>query len=91
MIYDEGGGQVVGMAMVCKCTSRTRKIHFKEFVISFSFSVNRNILNKTLGIKSLAFFLVDMCVHMLSPSSSVQLIETPWTVAHQVHLSMGFF
>ena len=91
MIYDEGGGQVVGMAMVCKCTSRTRKIHFKEFVISFSFSVNRNILNKTLGIKSLAFFLVDMCVHMLSPSSSVQLFVTPWTVAHQVHLSMGFF
>ena len=24
-------------------------------------------LNKILGIKSLAFFPVDMCVHMLSP------------------------
>ena len=54
------------MSMVGKCTSSTRKIHFKEFVVSFSFSVNRNILNKILGIKSLASFLVDVCLHMQS-------------------------
>ena len=30
-----------------------------------------------------------MCV--LSPFSCVQLFETPWTVAHQASLSMGFF
>ena len=31
-----------------------------------------------------------MCVYMLSHFGHVQLFVTPWTVAHQVPLSMGF-
>ena len=33
---------------------------------------------------------IHMCVHMLSHFSRIQLFATPWTVAHQAPLPMGF-
>ena len=35
-------------------------------------------------------FMIDVCISALRPSSHVLLIATPWTVACQAPLSMGF-
>ena len=39
----------------------------------------------------LAMYPRDMCMYMLHRLSHVQFFETPWTMAHQVPLSMGLF
>ena len=42
-----------------------------------------------LDLQPMASF-VYCCVRVLSPFSCVQLFATPWTVARQATLSMGF-
>ena len=45
---------------------------------------NNRIVNKNIRIE------IDMCTLCCAVLSRVQLSATPWTVAHQAPLSMGF-
>jgi len=57
-----------------------------NFLISILFFLPHN--NNTVSWQGRDYYLLCMCV--LSLFSHIQLFVTPWTVAHQAPLSMGF-
>ena len=65
----------------------------KLFITKFSILINNTIIHSVFKSKSWKSFLISLFPLQLSSVqllSHVPLFATPWTVAHQAPLSMGF-